>query len=506
MSLSHYARFLKCLSFCALAASFSQLCAQTPVSVKVATLNPGNAISEDFSGLSFETALMLPSPSGIRYFRPDNLPIVNLFRTLGIKSLRIGGNTGDRDATQAPSEEDIDSLFAFSKAAGVKVIYCLRLYNGDPQKTAQTAKYIMDRYAPLLECFSIGQEPSAYPLEKVDTRPVTERMGGAAEKFPYSDFSQRWRLFADEILKTVPNARFSGPGVHKNPEWIRRFISDFIPSKPVSMVTMHLYPGGPGGKVPTPESGRAQMLSGEFDALYKGLHDAFVPIVLSKSLPYRLEEVNNFFNGGAANVSNTYAAALWGVDFMWWWASHGAAGVNFHTGDRVSAGSLLQLCKYTAFYSVPEGCSVQPLGYGLLTFGLAGKGRFVPVSVSSQSPVLLSAYAVLGPEKTLSVTLVNKQNGPEVKPLDITLAAEKMGVSGECISLVSPNGDITATTGITVGKASIETNGTWRAQWTPIVPSASGQYQFKLPAASVMVLKLKLKEGIQIKQPTASAY
>ena len=51
---------------------------------------------------------------------------------------------------------------------------------------------------------------------------------------------------------------------------------------------------------------------------------SFVPQAISNALPYRLEEVNNYFNGGATNVSNTFASALWGLDFMYWWAAHGA--------------------------------------------------------------------------------------------------------------------------------------------------------------------------------------
>ena len=62
-----------------------------------------------------------------------------------------------------PDEEKLDlgvddSLFGFVQAAGVKVIYCLRLHNGDPQADAQTVKYIMDHYASSVDCFSIGQE------------------------------------------------------------------------------------------------------------------------------------------------------------------------------------------------------------------------------------------------------------------------------------------------------------------------------------------------------------
>ena len=121
--------------------------AESAVSITLDPQHPGAAIAPDFSGLSFEVSVLLPNEDGVRYFRRDNLPLIKLFDTLGIKNLRIGGNTSDRDVRRLPAEADLDSLFEFAKAAGVKVIYCLRLHNGDPQADAATAQYIMSRYA-----------------------------------------------------------------------------------------------------------------------------------------------------------------------------------------------------------------------------------------------------------------------------------------------------------------------------------------------------------------------
>src|SRR5215469_5965936 len=143
---------------------------KSPVAVSVDTETPGPVISPDFTGLSFEVSTLLPNENGVRYFRPDNQNLVNLFHTLGVKNLRIGGNSSDRDAKELPTTADIDSLFAFAKAAGVKVIYCLRLRHGDPQADAATVKYIMAHYPEQIDCFSIGQEPSAYPVEQADAR------------------------------------------------------------------------------------------------------------------------------------------------------------------------------------------------------------------------------------------------------------------------------------------------------------------------------------------------
>jgi hypothetical protein len=470
--------------------------AESPVTISVDAQNPGTVIAPDFSGLSFEVSILLPNEDGVRYFRPDNLPLVNLFHTLGIKNLRIGGNTSDRDVKRLPGDADLDSLFAFAKAANLKVIYCLRLHDGDPQADAVTAKYIMDRHAPFVDCFSIGQEPSAYPVEKDDSRPAAERMGAAAEKYPYSAYAADWKKFAEVIIAAVPDVKFCGPGVHNNAAWAEKFMADFGKSNHVVLVTEHLYAGGAGGKVPTPEIGRDRMLGDDFVHAYQRLHNGFVPQAISSGLPYRLEEVNNYFNGGATNVSNAFASALWGLDFMYWWAAHHAAGLNFHTGDKVAAGNALRPSKYTAFFTATNGFLVRPLGYGIKAFDLGGHGRFVPAVVSNPDQLNLSAYAVLGDDQNLYLTIINKEHAATAHAARISIAQSGAGfLRAQIITLTAPGNDVAATAGETLGGASIQADGGWDGTWQPLggpmaQNPANGVFFVSVPAASAAILKL----------------
>jgi hypothetical protein len=468
--------------------------ADSPVSIRLDPQHSGTAVSPDFSGLSFEVSLLLSNESGLRYFRADNRPLLNLFHTLGIKNLRIGGNTSDRDVRQLPDQSDLDSLFAFAQAAGVKVIYCLRLHNGDPQVDAATAKYIMDHYAPLVDCFSIGQEPSAYPLEIKDTRPATERMGAAAEKYQYPAYAADWKRFAAVIIAAVPDVKFSGPGVHNNAVWAQKFMADFGHSNHVALITEHLYPGGAGGKVSTPEIGRSRMLGDDFVHAYQRLYDGFVPAAASNALPCRLEEVNNYFNGGATNVSNTFASALWGLDFMYWWAAHGTAGLNFHTGDKVAAGNALRPSKYTAYYSTTNGFEVRPLGYGIKAFDLGGHGILIPATVTNPDQLNLSAYAVRDQAGNLSLTLINKEDSPGTGRARVSISvAGDHSAAGQVIFLSAPNQDLAATSGETLGDAEIQNDGGWNGRWSPLEAAGNGLFSIELPAATAVIVRLSVK-------------
>jgi hypothetical protein len=476
--------------FVALATILASLlhAAESPVTIHIDRKNPGRPVPTDFSGLSFEASLLLPNENGVRYFRPDNSSLINLSHTLGIRSLRIGGNTSDRDAKQLPSEADLDSLFAFARAAGVKVIYCLRLRNGHPQADAATVKYIMSRYAPQMDCFSIGQEPSAYPVGTNDARPNSQRMGVANEKYQYPSYAADWKKFADVITATVPEVKLCGPGVHNNGTWAQKFMADFGKGNHVTLITEHLYPGGAGGKVPTAEIGCDRMLSDDFIRVYQKLHDSFATTAISNGLPYRLEEVNNFFNGGAKDVSDTFASALWGLDFMYWWAAHDAAGLNFHTGDRVAAGSTLQPSKYTAFFSTTNGYIVRPLGYGIKAFDLGSHGKLVPVKLSNAENLNLTAYAVLGDDKNLNLTIISKEHGPTGRAATVSIEQSGMGVViGEFISLSVPNNDVSAESGETLGDGQIQSDGTWNGKWTPLRDVS----KIKVPGASAVIVRLR---------------
>lgn len=462
----------------------------SPVAIQIDANNASFPISANFSGLGFEMHLLLPNEDGKYYFRPDNHPLITLLHTLGVTSLRVGGNTSDRDARELPSEADIDNLFGFARAAGVKVIFCLRLRNGDANLDAQTVKYIMDHYEPWVDCFSIGQEPSAYPVGTNDTRATTQRMGTGNEKYSYASYRQDWERFANTITAAVPNVQFCGPSVHNNGEWARHFMEDFGRDRHVVLITEHLYPGGAGGKVPTPEIGRDRMLSDDFEKVYEKLYKSFVPAAVSNGLPYRLEEVNNYYNGGATHVSNTFASSLWGLDFMYWWAEHQASGVNFHTGDRVAAGNTLQASKYTAFFTSTNGYLIRPLGYGIKTFDLGSHGRFVPATVANSDDLNLSAYAILAADKTLYVTLINKEHGDNPRTAKITLAVGNGFTGAESISLVQASGDIAATSGVTIGGAEIKPDGTWSGTWQSLEGYKAGTVTVTLEPASAMVVKL----------------
>ena len=171
---------LICLTVVCAALAASCASAQTRLTVDIAD-QPGPAIPQDFAGLSFESSNLNPDKQGQHLFSPDNKPLIELFRAIGIRNLRVGGGTADGPEFKIPGPGDIDQLFGFAKAADVKVIYTVRLLNGDARQDAAIAQYIQQHYASQLVCFQIGNEPDWHSFH---TSPGHERDPRIVETTP----------------------------------------------------------------------------------------------------------------------------------------------------------------------------------------------------------------------------------------------------------------------------------------------------------------------------------
>lgn len=451
-----------------------------PVAISVDTTALGTKIADDYAGLSYETKIELPDPqyTNSYYFRDDNAALIKMFQTLGVKNLRVGGNSVDGLAVSIPQQADIDSLFKFAKAAGVRVIYSFRLRGGgDPKGSADQAKYISDNYADSLACFSIGNEDDVYIHS-------------------YNELKNDYQPIYDAINAVVPNAKYCGPGLTSNSKpWAHDFADDYWSSGKLIYITQHEYAGGAGGKVTDPVAGRDEMLSPEWQQKYADYNDKFGAPLTAKGIPWRLEEANNFYNGGAKDVSNSFAAALWGLDYLYFYAAHGGVGINFHNGDHVAAGQdMTAPCRYASFTTADDGYKAHPLAYGIKVFTLGSKGQLVGSTVtpdSSASDMNLACYSVLGDDKSLYVTIINKEHGPTGRDADVTIKPSSPFTQGQTIALTVPNNDPAAQDGMTLGADSIHDDGTWKEQWTPLtIAAGASSVEVKVPACSVLLVKL----------------
>lgn len=453
--------------------------AQPIVNVELLPQHAGPAINPNFVGLSFEMKDVLAGTNGTHFFRPSNKQLIALFKQLGIKSLRVGGNTSDRPTLPTPSTNDVDNLFAFARKADVKVIYTLRLNHGNPALAAAMANYIGGKYAQQLDAFVIGNEPNVYYTN-------------------YANYFADWKTYAAQITAATnsPEARFCGPSVSPGHErWSAQLASAEGSSGLLKFVSQHDYPGGDARRATNAAVARDKILSMDINEHYTVFASHFVPTLLSNALPYRFEEANSYYDGGAPGASDTFASALWALNYQWWWAAHGIIGLNFHTGDKVAARDESKPCRYATFWTAADGYNVHPIGYAEKMFSLGSRGRILPLRAMPKSPGRLNfeAYAVLGDDKNIYVTLINNNHDATATNLSVVIAAaETSGWSkGAILRLAAPNGDVSQKTGVTLGGAEITDAAKWNGQWQA-VPCSKNQamVQIDLPAASAAIVKL----------------
>ena len=446
---------------------------QTQVTVSPNPDDQGVLIPEDFSGIAYEISGVPASKSGKYYFSPKNKALLTLVKTLGIKTIRIGGNTADLTTFKFPDTTDVDSLFLFAKAANIKINYTLRMNHGIIEQDAAIAKYIFDHYKANLQCLAIGNEPDLFEKS-------------------YDAYSAKWKLFRDAVLKVAPNVKFCGPNIAlDNSEWPTKFLKEYGNTGQIKMITVHAYPGGSGSAVTDPAKAIDRMLSVGWVKGYERFYKHFNSIP-QNGITYQNEEINSFYNGGARHVSDTYASSLWTLDFMYWWAAHQLGGINFQNGDSVAKGTVLTPCKYAAFVTATGGYYSRPSAYGIKAFDIGGHGRIVPTQIIAGDSINLTAYSVLNGKKRITFTIINKEHGINGKSAKITLAVDHGKYKKSRIMyLKSENGDVASESGVTLGNEPIENNGKWSGTWTSLKSDkASSHFVVDLPAATAVIIQL----------------
>jgi hypothetical protein len=449
-----------------LVGSGGQTQSATPPEIGVSILpSVAGRIGDAFGGFSYEKDVM-------PMFTGQNDELIGLCRRLGSGVLRLGGNQVDRTTWDRSgigrtpgkiASPDVDGLAVFARATGWKVLYGVNLAQSTPALAADEVAYATRSLGSDLLGIEIGNEPDGY----VNAKYFPDTWG-------YADYLARWRGFASAILERSPSAVLTGPATAGNIRWFTSFATDA--AKQVRLLTHHYYRGN--GKLPTSD---AELLVSYPDRnLMKQLSQIRNSAEAVK-LPYRFAETNSYYNGGRANVRNSYASALWVIDDLFTLAANNCEGANFHSGGNWTG--------YTPIADL-RGSVVgpRPEYYGIYFFTLAGKGELRACQYDAAG-LNLSVYAVETPTGGVNVVAVNKE------PRDVSIAPNVIGTGpGRSLGSVSvtmlTNTSLMATTGTTVGGRAIGVDGSLTVRESERHVVANGQLRCRLPPISATLLEL----------------
>lgn len=173
-------------------------------------------------------------------------------------------------------------------------------------------------------------------------------------------------------------------------------------------------------------------------------------------------------------MSDVFASALWGLDFMWRVASNNGSGVNFH-GDANSI--------YSPIISAKGKTVVQPLYYAFLAFKNGSRQASLLSTVLAQTKVNCTAYACKSGTATYA-TLINKDSTDITFRLQPSVQAKNIQVA----RLRAPSD--TSRTGIMFSGASVAADGTFTPGSTENFPVSTGQFTVNVPAYSAAVVTI----------------
>jgi hypothetical protein len=415
-------------------------------------------------------------------FAASNTSLRNVFQLLGSSILRIGGNSVDqcvwrsdgsgRTAGQI-SPSDVDSLAAFLQQTGWKCIYGINLGGAatgatSPALAAAEAAYVAQQLGSSLVGIEIGNECDGY---------------GAAGSYFAADwsltqFQSLWSTFRSAILQVSPDIPITGPASGSNVStWTVPF-GQFAAPNGLSLLTQHYYRGdghsssSTAANLISPDANLTKCLS----LLNSGAK--------SSAIPFRMAECTSYFNGGAVGVSNSYASALWVIDFLFNCAQGGSSGVNLHGGGHSEGYTPIADDSKTVV-------EVRPEFYGMLLFALAGQGALCQTQFSV-GQLNATAYAVQTDLGGVNLVIVNKDS---TQNLEVTAQLPQGIKSAKLMTLTQASSgasipNLSATSGVTIQGGRVDPSGTFSPSAPYALAPSGSQVTCYVPALSAVLIQI----------------
>jgi hypothetical protein len=373
----------------------------SPLRLRVDARAPGHAVGRDFIGLSYET-------KSLYWGEIKNDPsLVALLRGLGSGVLRLGGNqvefgmwsddgrpvfTDSRDYPIGPV--DAQGVAALAQAADWNVICGVSFGHSDPQRAAVQAAGWQRALGDRLVGLEIGNEPDAYHRN---------HLRGA--DYDYAAYIPEWRTFADALEARKLGSPLTGAAVARDVyNWTIPFAHDARGR--ISLLTHHYYRnhGDPGNTI-------SWLLSR--DAAWPKKLSDLIAAARADGIGFRLAETNTVSGGGtaggAAEINDTFASALWAVRHLVQLLNAGAVGVNFHGGGPAF---------YTPIHwDTTTGYSPRPIYYALEAAAQMLPGRVLPVTLDGEA-VAIDATAIARTDGSLALLIGNVDPAPRTVTID----------------------------------------------------------------------------------------
>jgi hypothetical protein len=430
----------------------------------------GRPVPARFLGLSFELAA-LHRIAGYA----DSGNFVRLLRSLGPGMLRFGGVSADTQvawtdsrtpppawASSVVTPADLRRLGRLAKRSGWRVLLTVGMLHYEPASAAREVAAAKAALGRRLAAVELGNEPDAYAQHGYRPLPWT-----------YAQYNAEVSGYRRAIATAAHGVRLAGPGVSGS-QIFRTWGPGEAAAQRPALLTGHHYPLG---CHQTPAPSIERLLSPEIRLLEAQSLARFMRVSRSRSIPFRLDEVNSVSCGGTAGISNTFAAALWATGYITQSMAAGLAGINLQ-GNPANCRGYSPVCAATSARLAHGVLGAQPEWYALLlTRSLLGTRRLHAFVVSPGRPNIV-VRAFKGHDGTLRVVIVN-EDPPGTIPVALRLRVGRRYRSATALTLTARSP--TTSTGVRLGGRAVARDGSW------VEPAARARIASRASAISVIV-------------------
>jgi hypothetical protein len=426
---------------------------------RIASFVPGAAVAPSFAGLSIEYwSLQDYIGSGGRV----NPIFERLVRDLaagghGAPTLRVGGNSTDeawwnpsgvpRPATIATDVNPawLAQLSAWVQRAHTPLVLGLNLGLNDPANAAGLAQAAVSQLPPgSVASFELGNEPDRY------SQPLTFHVAGRRlarvqkrnADYDVTQYGNEVGAYASAVTPVAPGVPLALGGFASS-IW-EDHEDDLLSATGLPAFSSHAYALGTCGG--TARRRRANyftstLLSGRTYQPLVSRAAQLAAVAATHGAAVRVSESNTAVCGGVHNGSDTFAAALWGIDVLFGMAEAGVRNVDFHTWT----GAWYAPVDFPRVRGRVVG-RVRPLFYAMLLFDRATPqgARLLPVGPNAPNAVL-KTWATVDPAGTRRIVVVNKDRK---RPHKVVLRVPGGGSKASVERLLAPF--VGATKGVTL--------------------------------------------------------
>jgi hypothetical protein len=412
----------------------------------------GPPVPSGFLGLSFELSSL---PEMVHF--ASNGDFVEMLRSLGPGVLRFGGASADTraawtdGATPVPAwasiaigPSDLRALRKLVSRVRWHVLLTVGLAHYDPAAAAREVRAAKRALGGWLAGIEIGNEPDAYARHAVRPRQWT-----------FSRYEAEVAAYSRAIAGLSPGIPLLGPD-SSGLETFERWAPRAAVAERLALLTGHHYalscherPAPSVARLLDPGVRRLEALS---------LRD-YASVSRRSGISVRLDEANTVSCGGRNGVSNTFASALWAVDFIVRAMASGIAGVNLQ-GNPANCRGYSPVCAAATRRLAAGALGAQPEWYALLlTRALVGD-RPVPTRARSGRPNA-DVVAFLDAHRRVRVVIVDDEPRG-TGPLSVHLRVGSRFGAAIGLRLAGPSP--VATTGVRLGGRAVAPTGSFRAR------------------------------------------